>query len=100
MYFNCIFILFPSKKNSILFEISLFEVYLAELEKRRLRMYLVNSLREKIAKSFKILVFGALGMIFMGFLTPASLAQSVNSQLEYRLYLRPKPGVPNPMFSH
>lgn len=45
-------------------------------------MYLVNSLREKIAKSFKILVFGALGMIFMGFLTPASLAQSVNSQLE------------------
>jgi len=45
-------------------------------------MYFVNSLREKIAKSFKILVFGALGMIFMGFLTPASLAQSVNSQLE------------------
>jgi len=82
LYFYYFFISFPSKKNSILFEISLFEVYLAELEKRRLRMYLVNSLREKIAKSFKILVFGALGMIFMGFLTPASLAQSVNSQLE------------------
>jgi tetratricopeptide (TPR) repeat protein len=45
-------------------------------------MYLVNSLREKIAKSTKILVFGALGLLFFGFLTPDSHAQSVSSQLQ------------------
>ena len=45
-------------------------------------MYLVNSLREKIAKSLKILVFGALGLLFLGSLTPVSLAQSVPKQLQ------------------
>ena len=45
-------------------------------------MFSVKILGEKIKKGFKTLVFGALGLLFLGFLTPAGHAQSVTSQLE------------------
>ena len=45
-------------------------------------MYAGNFLRKKIVESFKILVFGALGIFFLGFVSPASRAQSVSSQLK------------------
>ncbi len=45
-------------------------------------MYSGNFLKERITNSFKTLVFGALGLLFFGFLTPDSHAQSVSSQLQ------------------
>jgi tetratricopeptide (TPR) repeat protein len=39
-------------------------------------------LGQKITKGIKILVFGALGLIFLVFVTPVSKAQSVSSQLK------------------
>ncbi len=45
-------------------------------------MYSGNFLKERITNSFKTLVFGALGLLFFGFLTPDSHAQSVSSQLK------------------
>jgi tetratricopeptide (TPR) repeat protein len=55
---------------------------LVEVEKKRLHMYSGNFLREMITKSFKTFVFGALGLLFLGLVSPASLAQSVPSQLK------------------
>jgi tetratricopeptide (TPR) repeat protein len=45
-------------------------------------MYSENFLREKIIKCIKNLVFGALGLIFLAFVTPVGLAQSVPRQLK------------------
>jgi tetratricopeptide (TPR) repeat protein len=45
-------------------------------------MYSENFLREKIIKSIKNLVFGALGLIFLAFVTPVSQAQSLPRQLK------------------
>ena len=45
-------------------------------------MNFVTFLKKSIDKGFKTLIFGALGMIFLGFLTPTSRAQSVPRQLK------------------
>jgi tetratricopeptide (TPR) repeat protein len=45
-------------------------------------MNFVTFLKKSIDKGFKILIFGALGMIFLGFLIPTSRAQSVPRQLK------------------
>jgi tetratricopeptide (TPR) repeat protein/DNA-binding CsgD family transcriptional regulator len=82
LYFHFISISFLSKKNSILFEISLFEAYLVQVEKMQYDMFSGKILGEKIIKGFKTLVFGALGLLFFGYLTPDSHAQSVPKQLQ------------------
>jgi tetratricopeptide (TPR) repeat protein len=53
-----------------------------QVEKMQYDMFSVKILGEKIKKGFKTLVFGALGLLFLGFLTPAGHAQSVPKQLQ------------------
>jgi tetratricopeptide (TPR) repeat protein len=53
-----------------------------QVEKMQYDMFSVKILGEKIKKGFKTLVFGAFGLLFLGFLTPVSLAQSVPKQLQ------------------
>ena len=45
-------------------------------------MYFVTFLKKRIDKGFKSLIYGAFGMIFLGFLTLESRAQSLSSQLK------------------
>jgi tetratricopeptide (TPR) repeat protein len=45
-------------------------------------MYFVTFLKKRIYKSFKFLIYGAFGLVFLAFVTPVSRAQSVSSQLK------------------